>query len=317
MKAQNDSDVTLKSLQEKEFSILSIYIESPKPRILLDRKWTTVSREDLLNHLIKMADIWDLKESSVRFFRPFQVSGVGGYFQKDGVLVKIPQSPHHFKIFTAYQALETLYNVAVQSVDELTPVLIQEHLAQFRKMVHILRPDRKEGSRRKNKHAYPPVPATVLWIQEKDAVGFIAFGVGKAGTMKDKEILDREMACHYRKYTKLDLQNQKPTTSEIFFNCAEYRLFLATCQLSSAIEKHRLAQCLTVTSQATLQVCQDCRDNVSKISEYHRVEIIDRFNQNILIQENTAPSLSTQGASYASIPLKQPYAIMSSKEEEN
>ena len=318
VKAQNDSDVTLKSLQEKESSILSIYIESPKPRILLDRKWTTVSREDLLNHLIKMADIWDLDELSTKFFKPFQVSGVGGYFQKDGVLVKIPQYPHLFKVFTTYQALETLYNVAVQSMDELTPVLIQEHLVQFRKMLHILRPGLKEGSRRKNNTAYPPLPATVTMDSGEGYSGFYSFWSRKSG---DDERTKRYWIGKWHVITESTpnwtWQNRKPITSTTFFNCAEYRPFLATSQLSSATDKFSLAQCLTVTGRAALQMCQDCRDNVSTISKHHGMEIIDRFNQNILIQENIVPSSSNQDVTYVSIPLKQPYAIMSSKEEES
>ena len=264
-----------------------------------------------------MAASWHLEELSTRFFKPFQASAVTGYFRKEGVLVEIPQYPRVYKVFTAYQAFETLYNIAVQPVEELTPTLVQKHLVQFRKLLHILRPDTKEGSRRKTKHAYPPLPATALWIQEKDLVSFAVFGIGKAGKREDKEIMDREMAYHCQKYTKLDLENQKPASSTTFFNCSEYRPFLAASQLSSKTQKRCLAQCLTVSARAALQMCQDCRDNALKISIHHGVEIIDRYMENVLIQENIAPSLSTQGATYASTPLKQPYAITSSKEEES
>ena len=125
------------------------------------------------------------------------------------------------------------------------------------------------------------------------------------------------MADHYRKYTKLDLDNRKTTISETFFNCAEYLPFLAICQLSTTTEKLYQGYCLTITTGSALQMCKDCRNNANVISKQHHVQIIDCHRENILIETSTVPIFKTPDVSYVSSPLKLPYAIMSFKEEEN
>jgi hypothetical protein len=152
-----------------------------------------------------------------QFFKPFRKSAVNGYFLKDGVEVKIPQFPHVFRIFTAYQAVEVIYNVGIETLN-LTPDLVQKHLVQFRNILHLLRPDRKEGSRRKTKHVEPPLSVTALWMGEKDQIIFVVFGIGKAGKQEDQEAMDLEMQDQYRRHTQLNLNNRTPTTSGTFFN---------------------------------------------------------------------------------------------------
>ena len=161
--------------------------------------------------------------------------------------------------------------------------------------------------KRSTKHVKGPIPATVLWIADEEEILFVVFGVGKmAASGKDGGVLDAEMSAHYREHTKIDLIHRQPIISATFFNCSEYRAFLAVCQWGSPTKPLIKANCLTLALDKALQMCQDCRDNAEEIERHHKVRILDRYAQNILL-EPTAQPQRTHGASYLSIPLKKKY----------
>ena len=209
--------------------------------------------------LIEMAKIWGLDALADHFFMPFKASALQGYFLKKGLDVSIPQYPHQFKIFIAYQAMEVLYNVALEPAFLLSPTSIQKHLAQFRRILHLMRPGPEEGSKKKTKHAGPPLPATALWIGTESGISFVVFGVGKSGTMEDMVILNAEMERQCKLHKHLNLSSRRPRRSETFFNCSEYRAFLAVSQLASESDKMIQAHCLTITVKKALEMCGDCR----------------------------------------------------------
>jgi hypothetical protein len=43
-----------------------------------------------------------------------------------------------------------------------------------------------------------------MWIEEDFGVAFVVFGVGKSGTPRDRDIMDRKMARMFRTNTKVD-----------------------------------------------------------------------------------------------------------------
>ena len=124
------------------------------------------------------------------------------------------------------------------------------------------------------------------------------------------------MKKNYQEHTRLNLENREPTYSLTFYNCSEYRAFLATSQLSSEDDSLPPAQCLTITLMRALQMCRDCRINAELLHSRHQVKVVDRYVDNFLIQKGITPSMSTRRATYVSIPLKQPYVKKSTDEPE-
>jgi hypothetical protein len=93
--------VSLQTLDSSTHATSEILIKDiSKSTFKLDPKWTSEMREKLLDKLMHMAKIRNLTILVDKFFPPFKMSAIGGYFLKGGVDVKIPQYPQTFKIFT-------------------------------------------------------------------------------------------------------------------------------------------------------------------------------------------------------------------------
>jgi hypothetical protein len=179
---------------------------SPPEKLIIDKKWQESSRDELLDQLILLSTAWDQSTLVERFFRPYKDSPAAYLFLEDGVEVAIPQCPKLiYRIYTIYQAAETLYNVCMEDTTELTAELVQLHLVQLRTICSNITPASTTPRRQPPlPHERPPLPTTVMWIEEDFGVAFVVFGVGKSGTPRDRDIMDREMARMFRTNTKVD-----------------------------------------------------------------------------------------------------------------
>lgn len=102
-------------------------------KLIIDKKWQESSRDELLDQLILLSMAWDQRTLVERFLQPYKDSPAAYLFLEDGVEVAIPQCPKLiYRIYTIYQAVETLYNVCMEDTTELTAELVQLHLVQLR-----------------------------------------------------------------------------------------------------------------------------------------------------------------------------------------
>jgi hypothetical protein len=182
-------------------------VDNPKhrDRLKLEKHWQQGSRVEILDRLISLATEWEQGVLVSHFFVPYKERPQQHHFLKEGVVVSIPQCQNlTFRIFTIYQAVETIYNTCMEDTSGLTPELVQLHLVQLRTICTNITPEATTSRRRAPPHERPPLPMTVMWVEQASEVTFAVFGVGKSGRKEDKKIMDMEMERNFRMHTKVD-----------------------------------------------------------------------------------------------------------------
>lgn len=132
-------------------------------KLQIDEEWQEGSRDDILDRLIMLATDWDQSVLVDRFFRSYKENPEARHFLKEGVVVSIPQFHNlTYRIYTVYQAVETLYNTCMTDTSCLTAELVQLHLVQLRKICTNITPASTTSRRQAPPHERPPIPMTVM-----------------------------------------------------------------------------------------------------------------------------------------------------------
>jgi hypothetical protein len=96
---------------------------------------------------------------SETFFGPYKTAPEDHHFLTGGLLVQIPQCGKvTYRIFTIYQAVETLYNVSIEDNSQLTEETAQLHLVQLKHICARITPPSAQYK--------PPIPTTVCGLHK-------------------------------------------------------------------------------------------------------------------------------------------------------
>jgi hypothetical protein len=100
-----------------------------------------------------------------------------------------------------------------------------------------------------------------------------------------------------------------------FFNCGEYRPFLAVCQLGGLSTTPREIETLTITMKEVLQMCRNCRKVSLDLQTEHGISLKDHHRKNIL--SDPAPPMPPETSldiAYERSPLKPQHRSILKKE---
>jgi hypothetical protein len=144
----------------------NLLIDDKRTKITLDRWWLDNPRDDVLDRLSTLSEEWGLDILAETFFGPYKAAPEDHHFLTGGLPVQIPQCGKvTYRIFTIYQAVETLYNVSIEDNSQLTEETVQLHSVQLKRIYAHITPPFAQYK--------PPIPTTVVWIAQEDEICFV------------------------------------------------------------------------------------------------------------------------------------------------